>query len=294
MLEEPQSELSRPVVEILPASKFSLSELTEIYNRTRVDYLVPMQMDAAHLEEYLRMYDVEPRYSWVAMNGENVLGLAMLGVRPGQTWVTRLGVLPGERRHGTGEKLVRALMQSTLDLESPLSILEVIKGNSHAHDLFYRVGFRETRELLVLRRPVGSTPFKPVGNAAWGGMASAIDLLSSVSNELPWTNQVETFMNTGDGQSLRVDLGDAGSGWLVFRHHELLLSHFVFHTEAGEPAIVAAALLAHLYQHFPGIETYIENVPVSDPHLPALWQAGFQEAFRRIEMRWKNAARTPG
>lgn len=286
-----QSEFSGQAVKLVPASTFSLSALTDIYNRTRVDYLIPMQMDPAHLEEYLRLYDVDPRYSWVAVDGEKVLGLAMLGVRPGRTWVTRLGVVPGERRHGLGENLVRALIQSTLNLGSPVSILEVIKGNSHAHDLFYRVGFREIRELLVLRRPSGSPLSKQVGNAAWGGLDSAITLLSTVAGVLPWTNQVETFTNAGDGQSLQLDLGNAGSGWVVFRYQESLLSHFVFHTQSGEPHLVAAELLAHLYHHFQGVDTYLENIPVADVHLPALWQAGFQEAFRRIEMRWNAAER---
>ena len=40
------------------------------------------------------------------------MGLAMLGVRPGRTWVTRLGVLPNRRRRGTGEALVRALLET--------------------------------------------------------------------------------------------------------------------------------------------------------------------------------------
>src|SRR5512133_3105571 len=125
-------------VRILPASQFTIEELTIAYNQTRVDYMVPMPMNAARLASYVKVYDVDMDRSWVALDGDEMLGLAMLGVRPGRTWVTRLGVLPNRRRRGTGEALSRALMDGTRELGRPLSILEVIKGNTPAYELFHK------------------------------------------------------------------------------------------------------------------------------------------------------------
>src|SRR3974377_2303179 len=93
---------------LVPASSFSMDQLVAAYNQTRVDYLVPMPMNAARLAEYVHMYDVDLARSQVAVDGDHILGLAMLGVRPGQTWITRLGVLPVKRRRGGGEALMRA------------------------------------------------------------------------------------------------------------------------------------------------------------------------------------------
>jgi GNAT superfamily N-acetyltransferase len=279
-------------IRLLPASQFTIEELTAAYNQTRVDYLVPMPMNAARLASYIKIYDVDMDRSWVALDGDDILGLAMLGVRPGRSWVTRLGVLPVRRRAGTGEALLRLLMEGTLELGRPLSILEVIKGNTPAHQLFGKVGFRETRELVVLRRPPGQPSLTPLGRVNWLEKEEALDLLCSYPDRPAWTNALESYINAGDAQGVLVDLpGETGGGrgWVVFRHQKMLLSHFVLHTDFGDPQQVSSALLAHLYTRFPHIDSYAENLPVADPHLPALAQMGFLEVFRRIEMHWEAA-----
>ncbi len=283
----PLHPMKDPTVQLLPASQYTIEELTNAYNQTRVDYLVPMPMNAARLAAYVKTYDVDMDRSWVAMDGQEMLGLAMLGVRPGRTWVTRLGVLPVRRRRGTGEALVQALLTSTRELGRPLSILEVIKGNTPAHELFLKLGFKETRELLVLRRPPGLPSLAPTGRANWLEKEEALDLLCTHPVRPAWTNEMESYINAGDAQGLQVDLGMRGRGWLIFRRQKFLLSHFVLHTESGDPAPVTSALIAHLYSRFTHIDTYIENLPAADPHLPSLLSLGFFEVFRRIEMNWE-------
>jgi GNAT superfamily N-acetyltransferase len=280
---------AEPSVRLVPASQFTIEALTSAYNQTRVDYLVPMPMNAARLAAYVRIYDVDMEHSWVALEGEQMLGLAMLGVRPGRTWVTRLGVLPARRRHGAGEALVNALLQSTRDLGRPLSILEVIQGNAPAHMLFRKVGFRETRGLLVMRRPPGQPARAPRGIAAWLEGPEALDLLCTHPVRPAWTNELESYINAGDVQALQVE-----GGWLAFRRQKLLLSHFVFHTSQGSPEEVAEELIAHLYARFPTIDTHTENLPAGDPHLPALLRMGFLEIFRRVEMHWPAAQAATG
>ena len=79
---------------LLPASEFTLDELTQAYNQTRTDYLIPMPMNPDRLNEYITLYDIDLHSSRVAIVGETIVGLAMLGRRGDQGWVTRLGVLP--------------------------------------------------------------------------------------------------------------------------------------------------------------------------------------------------------
>jgi GNAT superfamily N-acetyltransferase len=276
-------------IRLYPASQYTIEELTNAYNQTRVDYMVPMPMNAARLAAYVKNYDVDMERSWVAMDGSEMHGLAMLGVRPGRTWLTRLGVLPIRRRHGTGEALTHALIEGTRQLGRPLSILEVIKGNTPAHQLFLKVGFQPTRELVILRRPPGPPPPGPNSKPAWLEEEEALDRLCSHPVHPAWTNELESYINAGDAQGIDVSLDNGAKGWLVFRRQKFMLSHFVFHTEAGDPHTIAAALANILYNRFPHIDTYIENLPVDDPHLPALMQMGFIEIFRRIEMYWGSA-----
>lgn len=150
-------------IQLIPASRFSLDELTAIYNQTRVDYMIPMPMNAARLAEYVRIYDVDLNHSLVATTHTGqMLGVAMLGVRKNRVWLTRLGVLPNTRRGGIGSALVGGLIEDAAKLGLDFVMLEVIKNNTPAHQLFLKYGFREIGELLVLRRSPLIPPIDPI------------------------------------------------------------------------------------------------------------------------------------
>lgn len=271
-------------LQLVPASSFSIEQLVAAYNQTRVDYLVPMPMNAARLAEYIHIYDVDLDRSQVAVDGDQILGLAMLGVRPGQTWITRLGVLPVKRRRGTGEALMRALLDATDQLQINCTSLEVIKHNTPAHTLFLKLGFSETRELLILRRPPGPPAEIPGAEVDWLDRAEALALLAARSASSAWTNETRSFANIENMLGLSLRLPDGSTGWLIFERQKFVLSHFVMQTIQGDAVAVCRALLAHLYQCYPDLDTHAENIPTDDPHLPAFFATHFVESFRRIEM----------
>jgi ribosomal protein S18 acetylase RimI-like enzyme len=281
----PISEEIDSAMQLVRASSFSLEQLVAAYNHTRVDYLVPMPMNAARLAEYIHIYDVDLDHSQVAVDGDQILGLAMLGVRPGRTWITRLGVLPVKRRRGTGEALMRVLLDATDRLRITNTSLEVIKHNAPAHTLFLKLGFSETRELLILRRPPGPPTEIPVAEVTWLDRAEAITLLTARSASPAWTNETRSFANIENVLGLSLRLPDGSTGWLVFERQKFVLSHFVMRTTRGDAAAMGCALLAHLYQRYPDLDTHAENIPVDDPHLPAFFETRFVESFRRIEMQ---------
>ena len=140
-------------MDIVPASNFTFAELTEAYNQTRVDYLVPMPMNTTRLMEYAHVYDISLEHSAVARQGDLLYGLGMLGVREKRAWITRLGVLPNGRRRGTGSALMERLLSEAKRSAAEYTWLEVIKGNDPAYHLFKNYQFEETRELIVARRP---------------------------------------------------------------------------------------------------------------------------------------------
>ncbi|MGC9398017.1 MAG: GNAT family N-acetyltransferase [Anaerolineae bacterium] len=287
------SPLSSPP-KILPASQFSLQTLTEAYNQTRIDYIVPMPMNVARLKAYIHHYDVDLDASAVAVldDGE-ILGLAMLGVRGDRTWITRLGVLPHERRHGTGETLMRYLIAQAHQRGARQVSLEVIKDNWPAFYLFKKLGFVFTRELLVLRRPP-RTMKQPTS-------AYQLELLSPETIETlltrrrsqpSWLDETPSLRNAGQLEALRVTLTEnaetgqeEGHGWIVFRHDLYQLSHLVIQAEAGDPERVVRALLHALHTHHPYHDTKFENLPAKSPYWPALKACGYLIAFRRLEMR---------
>ncbi len=284
------SELSP--VRLLPASQFSWEELTRAYNQTRVDYIVPMPMNVARLREYVRNYDVNMDASVVALEGSQILGLAMLGARPEHSWATRLGVLPITRQRHVGQALMEYLIEQSARLGSKYVILEVIRGNEPAYRLFKKLGFCEVRELLVLRRPPG------LPSSEWGKVAlpmpytaqvmdhhQAIGLLRGYRGVPAWLNEAHSLENAGNIAALQVELKHGGRGWVVYQNTVFQLGRLVMQTEMGDPREVGQALLHALHTRHPAQDTNTENISLDDPHLPAMLDLGYLESFRRIEMR---------
>jgi ribosomal protein S18 acetylase RimI-like enzyme len=276
---------------LVPAAQFTIAQLTAAYNQTRVDYVVPMPMNAARLAEYVAMYDVVLGRSVVAVasDTEEILGLGMLGLRPQRAWITRLGVVPTNRRHGAGRAIMRYLLAQAEQLPAPLIILEVIKNNAPAYHLFIHCGFAVQRELLILRRPPGLPKHPPQGEAAWLTAEQTLDLLAQRAGRASWLTETESYAHALNLGGVQVRLPDGATGWLVYQEQRprvlpSFLSGVLAYTEAGEPATVARALFGHLYQRYPDWDTHTENLPAPDPHVPAFLEAGYVESFRRIEM----------
>lgn len=275
------------MIKLIPASRFTLGQLTAIYNQTRVDYMVPMPMNEARLAEYISTYDVDLGHSRVAMQDGQMLGVAMLGLRADRAWLTRLGVLPNTRRTGVGRALCEGLLAQAEQLGIRFQMLEVIKNNVPAHTLFFKLGFYEVGELLVLRRsPIIPPPDPVVADAQRLDRTEALDLVGQDRGTQPWTNQSESLSNAHEVSGLRLTLVDGSTGWLVYQRQKFLLTRFAFKTQTGNPVDMARAFLSHLHHQYPRLDTHLENIQVSDPHLPAFYEAGYVESFRRVEM-WR-------
>lgn len=273
-------------IKLIPASQFSYEQLTAIYNQTRVDYMVPMPMNAARLAEYVATYDVKLEHSLVATSEDGeMLGVIMTGVRKDRVWITRLGVLPNTRRGGIGKALLGGVLEQAAKLSINFHMLEVIKNNVPAHQLFLKFGFREIGELLILRRsPLVQQQNPIVADAQRLDRTDALVLVGHDRGTQPWTNQSESLFNAKEVSGLRLTLADGSRGWLVYQRQKFLLTRFAFKTEVGNPATVAYALLTHLHHQYPRLDTQVENIQINDPHLPAFYEMGYIESFRRIEM----------
>jgi len=281
---------ANPSFELIPTSRFSIDELTNIYNQTRVDYMIPMPMNAARLAGYIQSYDVDLENSFVAAEGSVMRGVAMLGSRKDRTWITRLGVLPSTRRGGVGEALCRRLLEQSEKMGVGFSMLEVIKNNTPAHQLFLKLGFYEVGELLILRRsPSRQTQqlhMPVVADARRLERYETLDLIGYNRGTQPWTNQSESMAHAESVFGMRLTLPDGSTGWVAYQREKFTLTHFIYKTEVGDPAEMAYAFLSHLHHQYPRLDTHIENIQANDPHLPGFYKMGYVESFRRIEM-WR-------
>jgi ribosomal protein S18 acetylase RimI-like enzyme len=270
-------------IELIPADHYTIEQLVAAYNQTRVDYMVPMPMNAARLAEYVHVYDVSLEQSLVAKENGAIVGLGMLGLRPKRSWITRLGLVANQRGKGIGQALMEGLLQNSDSLEVPQVYLEVIKGNIPAHNLFLKLGFDNERELLILRRAPNeitssSTKIYPMNRG------DIIFHLNQRAGAQAWTNQTESLGHLKGISGFHVYTQNHGHGWLVYQRTLFNISRLMFDTEHGDPVEIMRELLAHLHHLHPNIDTYTENISTDDPRLPAFEEFGYIEAFRRVEM----------
>lgn len=273
---------------ISSASNFTFEQLTDAYNETRVDYLVPMPMNVARLMEYCRVYDVALESSCVAVEDEVMQGLGMLGVRQDRAWITRLGVLPVGRRKGTGSALMSGLMAAAEEKVAKTVWLEVIKGNLPAHNLFRKFGFRETRELIVARRApkteFNQAVFDQVKQVTALNHEDAIILLSHRQERPNWLNETESLQNVRNLSALLVELKNGGRGWVTYHAGLLQLTRLVVEITAGDPVEVTEAILTVLHQRHRRQDSIAENL-CEDEKWRGFQKAGYFDSFRRIEMK---------
>jgi ribosomal protein S18 acetylase RimI-like enzyme len=283
-------------MQTIPAARFTLEELTDAYNRTRVDYIVPMPMTTARLQEYIETYDIDLEASCAVVDetedDQFIIGLGMLGVREGRAWISRLGVVPYARRLGTGKVLMDALVHATAVRHYPHLWLEVIKGNEPAHKLFLRMGFVPTRELLVLRRPPGPLPpnVPCVQNGVEVYRLTTAEMLAYLRQRRAtpnWLNETESYTHVQNHLTgIRVVLPDgAGWGWAVYESNLLQVKRLWVEVMAGDDEVgVATAVLYQVHKLTPTKDAVFENIPHDDPLCAAYHAVGYFDSFGRIEM----------
>ncbi len=287
-------------MELLPATQFSLEELTEAYNESRVDYIVPMPMNTSRLDEYIHSYDVDLSASWVAVERgdegkRKKLGLAMLGVRDERAWITRMGVLPAGRRQGIGGSLMEQLLASAAERELDTVWLEVIENNVPAHQLFLKYGFCETRALVVARRPPTAEIRPPeimkgvtVSQVSTLHRAETLRRMARRAERPNWLVQTETMRNIPSLSAFLVELSDGGRGWVSYVASMFQLTRICVCVLAGDPVKVTVGALLTLHRYNPVQDAIMENLPAADPRWEGFQAMGYFEAFRRLEMMRNN------
>lgn len=273
------------------AAAYTFEELAQIYNQSRVDYIVPMPMNARRMEEYVHQYDVSLEASVVAVTPEGeTVGIGMLGLRGSRAWITRLGVIPDGRGRHLGLFITETLLEQAAAHGAAMTQLEVIVGNEPAHRLFLKLGFEPTRELLVLRRPPGAPDENSLSALAGARVEPLSDgeiaaCLESRDDSPSWIEETESLLKVGGLTGLRLTLppdngSGAPSGWIVVSKTAFQMAHFVL---GGSPRAALPLLLA-LHRQFPRHDTKLENLPADSPLWPHFQAAGYLETFRRTEM----------
>ena len=140
-------------LELQPATSLSDEELATLFTASYEGYLVPFAVDADAVRSLAETCDLDRAASVVAVRGGERVGLANLGLRGADAWVGGVGVVPAERRRGTGRRLMRALHENARSRGVERVWLEVVVANTGAIALYQQLGYVHVRDLEVWSLP---------------------------------------------------------------------------------------------------------------------------------------------
>ena len=157
-------------LELRSAATLTDDALAQLFTDAYADYLVPVTVSAEALRFMAAAYDFDRDASLVAVRDDELVGLVNLGLRGREAWIGGLGVIPGERRRGTGRRLMEAVHEEARVRGAERVWLEVIVENTQAVALYEQLGYAHVRELEVWSLPgaAGEPAERPAAEAhAW-------------------------------------------------------------------------------------------------------------------------------
>ena len=136
-------------VELRPATTLDDDELAALFTSGYEGYLLPMTVTAEVLRFLTTAYDLDRAASLVAVRDGRPVGLVNLGLRGPDAWIGGLGVVPGDRRRGTGRPLMEAVQAEARTRGAERVWLEVIVENTPAAALYEELGYAHVRDVAV-------------------------------------------------------------------------------------------------------------------------------------------------
>lgn len=267
------------------ASEFSVAELTRFWNLGYTDYFTPVTFTEEIMQTWLRNGDFDLDHSAVLMDGAELAGFSLLGVRERRGWIGGFGIAPGARGRGLSYGLFAdhmALIKRELDLDSVQ--LEVLTQN-WARKVYERAGLQITRYLSILQ---GSLPHDSTGNAQEASPLALLEHHGRLHQTCPAVWQREPGWITKSLPEAAVGLytgpAEAPTGLLLYAPAGEGLRII---DAAADSVQSAADLVASLAQRHPGKSLITVNEPEAGPIHVALIDAGLAEVRAQYDMKWE-------
>jgi ribosomal protein S18 acetylase RimI-like enzyme len=189
-------------IECRPLVSVPLQEVHGTFCEAFSDYVVQMDMPYWKFEMMARRRGYDPRISMGAFHGDHLVGFILNGLRQWEgrptAYDTGTGVVPGFRKRGITTSLFGRLMDQLGEEGVEAYLLEVIKENAPARDLYLKQGFRIVRGFschkgrrddLRAAVPSGVEMDHPaVEDLEWDHLATMWDFSPS------WQNSVDSVM----------------------------------------------------------------------------------------------------
>ncbi|HVF67786.1 MAG TPA: GNAT family N-acetyltransferase [Pyrinomonadaceae bacterium] len=138
------------------AADVSLAEFASAFTAGFEGYAHPVVLDAPQLARFLRLDQYDLENSFVAYEGGEAVGVAVLAVRAEAGWVPALGVVTRRRGRGLGRRMMSALVERARASGLRRLTLEVLARNATARRIYEELGMRVARDLVLLDRTAES------------------------------------------------------------------------------------------------------------------------------------------
>ena len=187
-------------LEVRSAGDLTDEALADLFTASYEGYLVPFVVDAQAVRFLTDTYDLDREASRIAVRDGERVGLANLGLRGRDAWIGGVGVVPPERRRGTGRALMEAVHEEALARGVERVWLEVIAENTEAIALYEQLGYRLVRDVEVWSLPGAE------GDVAQVAAEEAHIWIREHRNDRdPWQRDDASLANVTDPRGLRVD-----------------------------------------------------------------------------------------
>lgn len=253
------------------ASTLPFARLTAYWNQGYEGYFIPVNYSEAVLAQHVRANSIDLARSVVLVDGEDLVGFALLGVRGDRGWIGGCGVAPAHRGRGIAQTLMTEQLEVARKIGLARVQLEVMRQN-WAKKVYARAGFATTRDLIML------TATLPVVEPAVSLAPREVFALGHDRFHAPapacWQRELVSLDADPSGEVIAL----ADGALLAGRVGEAL--------RIRDAAALADAgpLLAALGSRYPGEQVTIVNEPEGSPVHRAFVALGAIEKIAQHEM----------
>lgn len=272
-------------IQLVTADTVHFDALVNLFNVAYSDYMVPLHLTDVQLRRTIAQNDMDLSASYVAVDGENLVGMGFLAKRDIRGWIGGMGVVPSHRHQGIGRQLMLALLDSARRLHLDTVQLEVIEGNTAAYNLYVSLGFETLRRLLIVQchDPVQSAgdPSLSIQTVQTQEALNYYEAFHIVPN--PWQREYETLRRANDLGAWLARREGIPVAYVIGRMTKHMIQMMDAAFDEGEQAALAA-LISRLYQLAPDTPASMVNIPDDDAAWSVLLQMRYEETMAQTEM----------
>ena len=138
------------MITIKTLTGISIEQIHEAFSKAFADYVEPIDLSAEQLQHGIERRGYNPNLSFGAFNGDELIGFTLNGIGKWNGELTvydaGTGIIKEFRKQGIATKIFNESLPVLRENKITQYLLEVIKTNTGAYDLYKKAGFSVTRE----------------------------------------------------------------------------------------------------------------------------------------------------